>query len=108
MKSVRLLLSALAAFALAGRADAQVLYGATASGGPGELYIFDATSGLKTKDIGPLNDSSGTNYGITGLAFSPIDGQLYGSTANALGASTWARLVKINPATAQVTVVGLY
>jgi hypothetical protein len=56
-------------------------------------------------DIGPLNDVTGLNYGITGMAFSPLTGVLYGSVSNSV-AATQAQLVTINPATAQVTVVG--
>jgi hypothetical protein len=92
----------------AARADAQVLYGGTSNGGPGELYILNAANGAVLQDIGPTKDAGGTNYPITGLAFSPVDGMLYGSTGNSQGATSWARLVKVNPATAAVTVVGLY
>jgi hypothetical protein len=56
------------------------------------------------QDIGPLNDALGTNYPITGLAFSPVTGVLYGSTGNA--GAVDARLVSINPATALVTDIG--
>ncbi|HEX4591547.1 MAG TPA: PEP-CTERM sorting domain-containing protein [Gemmataceae bacterium] len=107
MKSA-VLLCALATTIMAGRADAQVLYGATSSGGPGALYTLNPASGAVMQSLGPTVDAGGINYPITGLAFNPIDGQLYGSTGNSQGSTSWARLVKINPATAQVTVVGLY
>jgi hypothetical protein len=87
------------------RANAVPLYGATASGGPGQLYIIDQTTGGVVQNIGPLNDATGTNYPITGLAFHPTTGVLYGSTANNPDA-TASKLVTINPATALVTVVG--
>jgi len=57
------------------------------------------------QDIGPLNDALGHNYSVTGLAFRPTTGLLYGSTGNS---STFAQavLVSINPSTALVTVIG--
>jgi hypothetical protein len=51
-----------------------------------------------------LNDALSTNYPITGLAFSPATGVLYGSTGNA--GTVDGLLVTINPATALVSVVG--
>jgi hypothetical protein len=86
---------------------AGTLYLATASGSPGELYIIDAATGATLKDVGPLNDSSSVNYAVTGLAFHPTTGVLYGSSAST-NAPTPPRLLSINPATAQVTVIGLY
>jgi hypothetical protein len=87
------------------RADAAVIYGATASGGPGNLYRLDPATGASLGLVGPLNDASGTNYPITGLAFHPITNVLYGSTANNPD-ETASRLVTINPNTARVTVIG--
>jgi hypothetical protein len=55
--------------------------------------------------IGPLNDAGSVNYPITGLAFHPITGVLYGSTGNN-PASTAGLFVSINPATALVSVIG--
>jgi hypothetical protein len=57
------------------------------------------------QDVGPLNDLNNVNYPITGLAFQPHSGALLGSTGNSV-AGTAAMLVKINPATAQVLVIG--
>src|SRR5581483_6447441 len=54
---------------------------------------------------GPLTDALGANYPVTGLAFSPATGVLYGSAANS-NAATRARLVVVDPATARVTPVG--
>jgi hypothetical protein len=107
MKPTRLIACAAILAAFASPAQAQLLYGASASGTPGELYILNPANGTKVQDIGPLMDSLGQNYPVTGLAFAP-DGTLYGSTGNSGGAASWARLVKINPATALVTVIGLY
>jgi hypothetical protein len=107
MTIVRLLLCALAAAALAARADAQVLYAARAAGSTGELFTLNPATGAVLQDIGPLTDAGGTNYPITGLAFHPTTGVLYGSTGNSV-AATAARLVTINPATGRVTVVGSF
>lgn len=83
------------------------MYVATASGSAGELYIVDPATGATLKDVGPLNDSRSVNYAVTGLAFHPTTGVLYGSSASAV-AATSTRLLTIDPATAQVTVIGLY
>jgi hypothetical protein len=101
------LFGALSALILTTRVDAATLYGATASGGPGELYILDPASGGVIQDIGPLNDASGTNYPITGMAFHPTTGVLYGSTGNN-PAATAARFVTINPNTGLVTPIGSF
>ncbi len=110
MKIFKLLLGVLGTFLLAARADAGVLYASRASGLSGELYILNQATGAVVQDIGPLNDASALNYGMTGLAVHPITGVLYGSTHNNVNANpaTLARLVTINPSTAQVTVVGPY
>jgi hypothetical protein len=89
------------------RADASILYGATSAGGPGELYTIDATTGAVIQNIGPLNDSLAVNYPMTGLAFNPLTGLLYGSTGNST-LSTAAKLVSINPVNGLVTVVGSF
>ena len=101
----------LGAFALtwcaASSSLAGILYGATASGGPGSLHVFNPANGSVVSTVGPLNDSLGTNYPITGMAFHPVTGVLYGATGNN-PTSTAARLVTIDPATAQVIVVGAF
>src|SRR5438874_1276274 len=79
-------------------ATAGILYGATSSSIPGEFYILDPATGAVIQDVGPLNDSSAVNYPITGLAFHPVSGVLYGSTGNFVPA-TAAMLVTINPNT---------
>ena len=96
-----------AASALASSAHAAVLYAATASGGPGVLYTLDPATGAIVNTVGSLSDAGGTNYPITGLAFHPITGVLYGSTGNNPEA-TASRLVTIDPATARVTPVGAF
>ena len=88
------------------RAEA-ALYAATAAGAAGHLYILDPATGAMQQDIGSLNDTNGVNYPITGLAFHPTTGELYGSTGNN-PSSTAGLLVKIDPATATVTLVGAF
>ncbi len=107
MKIFHLLLCALGMLALSTRADAATLYAATAAGNAGQLYIIDQANGAVLQTVGALNDVTGTNYPITGLAFHPTTGVLYGSTGNNPTA-TGALLVTINPATALVTVIGPY
>jgi hypothetical protein len=104
----RLLFGACGLIALATNncANAVSLYAATASGAAGELYILNPADGTVVQDIGPLNDASSANYGMTGLAFQPSTGVLFGSTAN--HSASPAKLVTINPATGLVTVIGGY
>jgi hypothetical protein len=85
------------------QADAQQLYGAT-SGGHGELYLLNTGTGGVLQDIGPLNDSGTINYSVTGLAYNPVNGLLYGSTGGASGHS----LLTINAASGLVTVIGSF
>jgi hypothetical protein len=87
-------------------ADAATLYASTSAGGPGELYTLNPATGAMVSHIGSLNDTFGNNYPITGLAFNPVTGVLYGSTGNA--GSVDAMLVTINPATALVTPIGFF
>lgn len=105
MKFFTALLMAVSSFGLSVRAEA-ALFGATASGFAGELYILDPATGAVVQDIGPLNDNLSTNYPITGLAFSPLTGMLYGSTANS--APVPGHLVTVDPATALVTDIGSF
>ena len=93
--------------ALAGRAEGSLIYASTAAGAAGHLYTIDSATGAMVQDIGALNDVTAQNYPITGLAFHPVTGVLYGSTGNSQ-AGTEARLVTINPLTAQVTPIGSF
>jgi hypothetical protein len=106
MKILHAFFFLLGSLAAATQAHAGTLYAATAANASGELYIINQATGAVVQDIGPLNDALSTNYPITGLAFSPITGVLYGSTGNA--GAVDARLVTINPSTALVTVIGSY
>jgi len=85
------------------QAEAQTLFGATSSG-HGELYTLNPATGGVSQDIGPLNDASAVNYSVSGLAFDPITGVLYGST----GAVSGNSLLTINPTTGLVTVIGSF
>src|SRR5437899_8326635 len=100
-----ILLAVALALASTSAASADTLYGSTASGGSGELYILNPATGGAIQDVGPLNDALNVNYGVTGLAFNPATGLLYGSTGNA-DAATAAKLIQINPLTGLVTVIG--
>ena len=83
------------------------LYAASGQGSTGELYILDPATGATITDVGPLNDSSARNFGMTALAFDPVSGVLYGSSANAnADTSTRGQLVTIDPATGLVTPIG--
>ena len=106
-KAFSSLISAAGGLLLCHQAEAATLYGATSAGGPGELYTLNPATGAMIQDIGSLVDAFNVNYPITGLAFNPITGVLYGSTGNSVGA-TAAKLVTINPLTAQVTVIGSF
>jgi uncharacterized repeat protein (TIGR01451 family) len=103
---VAALITALACALLpAARGNAQTLYGATSAGGPGQLYVLDASTGGVVQNVGPLNDGAAVNHPITGMAFHPTTGVLYGSTGNSPPA-TASLLVTIDTATALVTVIG--
>lgn len=107
MRIFNICICAAAALAAGAQANAQVLYASSASGGSGELYILDPTTGGMIKDVGALNDVTGLNYGITGLAFDPVSGVLFGSVANS-NPATAAKLVTVDPNTAAVTVIGAF
>jgi len=94
------------ALTLSVRSYGGTLYASTAAGAAGELYIINPATGAMVQDIGPLNDALGANYAVTGLAFHPSTGVLYGSTGNS--STTQATLVAINPSTALVTVIGAF
>jgi hypothetical protein len=105
MSFFRALLVLICTLAFYSQSEAGTLYASSAAGADGELYVLNPANGAMIQDIGPLNDALGNNYSVTGLAFHPSTGILYGSTGNA---NTFAQavLVAINPATALVTVIG--
>lgn len=110
MKAYRIALMIASTLSLIGnstRSNAADFYAASGQGAAGELYLIDPTSGATITDVGPLKDSSALNYGMTGMAFDPVSGVLYGSSANQ-PASTAGRLVTIDPATGLVTPIGSF
>jgi hypothetical protein len=102
-----LISSALLLIAVPVRSDALDLYAASGQGAAGELYKINPANGATLTDIGPLNDSSNRNFGMTALAFDPVSGVLYGSSGNAnTDTTTRGELVSINPASGLVTDIG--
>jgi hypothetical protein len=98
---------ALSLIAFAAPSDAADLYAASGASATGELYILNPANGATITDVGPLNDSTARNFGMSAIAFDPVSGVLYGSSANAnLDTSTRGQLVTINPATGLVTPIG--
>jgi hypothetical protein len=105
MKTRTLSLAALImAAAVAPALQAQTLYLATGSNGiDGELYTVNTSTAVATL-VGPILIGA-SPVGITGLAFHPTTGVLYGVTTND-GNSPTISLITINPATGAATLVG--
>jgi hypothetical protein len=81
------------------------LYTATGfANSEGELYIINPVDGSVISDVGPLNDSTGHNYGLTGLRYDVSTRKLYGITGSSITSPN--SLVTVNPANAQVTYIG--
>jgi hypothetical protein len=86
--------------ALAVPAAGQTLYGAVGAGQTtSNLFTLNTSTGALATTIGPIG------FGITGLAFHPTTGVLYGSTNHNSGASP-DNLITINTTTGAGTVVG--
>jgi hypothetical protein len=86
-----------------------ILYAATGSAGTaGTLYTIDASSGSILSSHAITNAAGGGAIGITGLAFSPTTGVLYGVTVTSTnnGNTVASSLVTINPNTGVATVIG--
>jgi hypothetical protein len=85
-------------------AHGQTLFAATGSNGVnGTLYTINPANGSVILTIGPIKVGQ-TAISLTGLAFHPTNGTLYGVTDNA---SNLARsLVTINSATGAATLIG--
>ena len=79
------------------------LFLATAGDNTGNLYTVDPITAVPTL-IGQTNDGE-ANVAITGLAFHPTTGVLYGVSAN-ISSSSPRNLVTVNPSTAFVTEIG--
>jgi PEP-CTERM motif len=87
---------------------AATLYGSTAGpDGTGSLYILDPADGSVISTVGAFMDAFGSQFAVTGLAFDPVTGVLYGSTSNKSSTAPQS-LIAINPLTAQVTVIGSF
>lgn len=100
-------LVALAAVGAATSARADILYGATGTGsGTGTLVRINPADGSFVV-VGAINDIGGANYRVTGLAFDPNTGVLYGSTGNTSPTAPRS-LITIDPATGLATLVGGY
>jgi hypothetical protein len=98
---------ALGIFLTGGTAHADVIYAASGSGGSaGDLYTLNPSTGAPTL-VGALIDALGHPYGLTGLAFDPVTGVLYGSTGQSSPTGS-AHLVTVDPVTALVTDIGSY
>jgi hypothetical protein len=88
-------------------AQADTFYAASGSSGiAGSLYTLDPLTGAATL-VGALEDAAGDPYGLTGLAFHPTSGVLYGSTSNA-SPTARGHLVTVDPATGLVTDIGSF
>jgi hypothetical protein len=97
MGRVALVLVAFLACA-APHADAITLYGATGGSTASNLYVIDQATGAATV-VGPIG------FAVTGLAFNPLTGVLYGASSTQ-SPSCSACLLTINPATGAGTAIG--
>jgi hypothetical protein len=88
--------------ALAVPASGQTLYGAIAAdNGPSDLFTLNPATGALVTTIGPIG------FAVTGLAFNPLTGVLYGATARIDGTSPHS-LITINTTTGAGTLVGSF
>lgn len=84
--------------------QAQTLYMATGSNGvDGQLYTLNTTTAVATL-VGPILIGAAP-VGMTGLAFHPVTGVLYGATSND-GPSPEHALITINPISGAATLIG--
>ena len=88
------------------RAQAQVLYASTGSNSAnGNLYTINPATGASTL-VGPIRIGASPT-GVTGLAFHPATGTLFGVTSNAAGGISPHSLLRTDPATGAATLVGV-
>ncbi len=91
------------------RAVAQVIYAATGSNGvSGVLYTVDPATAASTV-VGPTRIPNFIGFspiGLTGLAFHPTTGVLYGATVNSGPSTNLHSLVTIDKATGTATLIG--
>jgi hypothetical protein len=95
------LLSLLVATVLAltaARASAAILYGATGGSAVSDLYVIDQNTGAAVS-VGSIG------YAVTGLAFNPTTGVLYGSTSR-LSSVAPESIITIDLSTGAGTLVG--
>jgi hypothetical protein len=86
-------------------AQVPLLYAATGyANSTGDLYILSPIDGSVIEYVGPLNDSDGNNYALTGLRYDLDSGILYGITGSSPTAPN--SLVVVNPSNARVTYSG--
>lgn len=81
------------------RADAAPIYAATGGSSNSNLYILDSTTGATQTTIGPIG------FAVTGLAFDPTSGVLYGTTTRRSPLDP-SSLITINITTGAGTLVG--
>ncbi len=97
-------MSAVIALLCGGSASAQTLFAATGSNGvAGTLYTINPATGAVASNIGPIRIGA-TSIAITGLAFHPTNGTLYGVTVN--GNNNARSVITINPSTGAATLIG--
>jgi hypothetical protein len=87
-------------------AQAGIIYAATGGENPGSLYTLNGSTGVGTL-VGALVDAGLQPYALTGLAFDPVTGILYGSTSNS-SPTDRSHLVRVDPATGAITDIGAY
>ena len=82
--------------------QAQVLYAANGADGTlSNLYILNAATGAVSSTVGPIG------FGVTGLAFHPTTGELYGvTTVENSPPQPQPSLIRINPSTGAGTLIG--
>ena len=105
----RCLISLGVAFFSAASLSAQDVYIASGSGGTaGTLYKFNLSTGQQLSSVPITNVSGNGAIGVTGLAFNPVNGVLYGVSVNNtdLGNTVASSLLTINPTTGKATVLG--
>jgi hypothetical protein len=88
--------------------NAQQVYVATGSNGtPGTLFTFDTTTGTQTSSHTLTVAGDPTKpIGLTGIAFNPLSGTLFGVTVRKTDFGLDRSLVMIDPNTGNVTVIG--
>lgn len=100
MRRLSWLLGILVVFLSAPSAPAQILYAAIGDDSGNGLYTINPTTSASTF-VGPIAIGGTTQVGVTGLAIHPLSGVMYGVTTEET-----TRLITIDPATGNATVIG--